>query len=897
MDLVGTLLVFYAVSTGLASAQSTCANVNCQNGGTCFSAADPSSSVPFFCQCQPSYRGTFCETAVEDETPSTVSCADIVCQNGGICFSADDPSTTVPFVCLCQPPYGGTYCETVIQQPSSTTAAPRATAELCTSEPCRNGATCVDSTEPDRATFLCLCAPGFVGYFCDREDTGTGDCEPNPCLNDGLCDPTPFAISGFTCDCQHGFFGDRCQNSVSVSYDGCASSPCQNEGRCINQYETEDYYCDCLSGYSGRHCEVTGPCVGDPCQNGGTCFEETLVAPGYQCVCSASFYGDNCTEEVQENPCSPNPCINGLCFRLEQAAAMTTSRLFFCQCQPGFTGTTCQHEDPCYSDPCENDAECRNALVGGNADLVIGFWCQCTPDFVGRTCSVPAPCSSNPCLNDAECIDVRGVDDPVFEEELVSYTCNCLDGWMGQHCEFLLPTPAPLIRVRTVVRADLALLALLVTARAVIPERLVNILNGALCLNQGSDYSCTCSSGTMGTNCEIQSVCYSSPCQNGGTCYLSEDTTAYVCLCASDFQGDYCEERMVEVGVSPSSTPSTATRPHEDQCSSYPCAEGSTCVLDGPDPYGVYTSMCLCPDGFTGVTCAVELPRQESTQAPSFSHRVSNTQPADKAPCSSDPCLNGGTCADSAELFVCLCPTFYVGEQCQTDIRDCSYNGDIFREGQSRNNGCGKCPVAGHIYMNNETWTNDCNTCFCQNGAIVCTNIDCSTVCLFEGRFYNIGEQRDNHCSTCLCQFGRWYCADIENCVDNSCMYGSTAFDEYSIRPQHCNLCTCERSTWSCTTSSCDDYYFKTEVNRRYFLGAEQLRDIKLSSGGDIDFMPFQFSIVKNSSQDISPVAVRNDIESKQLTTQDSLASSPPVSPAERSRSIPAHFRFKNPYV
>ncbi|XP_071484036.1 uncharacterized protein [Diadema antillarum] len=777
MNLVRTLWVFYAVSAGLASAQNTCANVNCQNGGTCFSAADPSSSVPFFCQCQPSYRGTFCETAVEDETPSTVSCADIVCQNGGICYSADDPSTTVLFVCLCQPPYGGTYCETVTQQPSSTTAVPRASAELCTSEPCKNGATCVDSTEPDRETFLCLCAPGFVGYFCDREDTGTGDCEPNPCLNDGLCDPIPFAISGFTCDCQHGFFGDRCQNSVSVSgYDGCASSPCQNEGRCINQYETEDYYCDCLSGYSGRHCEVKGPCVGDPCQNGGTCFEEALVAPGYQCVCSASFYGDNCTEEVQENPCSPNPCINGLCFRLEQEAAMTTSRLFFCQCQPGFTGTTCQHGDPCYSNPCENDAECRNALVGGNADSVIGFWCQCTPDFIGRTCSVPVPCSSNPCLNDAECVDVRGVDDPVFEEEQVSYTCNCLDGWMGQNCEVQVPVsdtcssdpcqnggscrpnsagftcdcPSGYSGTTCQYLDPCLSNPCLNGGKCYISELGSSYFcfcpttytgnecryhepclsepcqNGALCLNQGSDYSCTCSSGTMGTNCEIQSVCYSSPCQNGGTCYLSEDTTAYVCLCASDFQGDYCEERRVEVGVSPSSTPSTTARPLEDQCASYPCAAGSTCVLDGPDPYdGVYSAMCLCPDGFTGVTCAVELPRQESTQAPSFSHRVSNTQPT-KAPCSSDPCLNGGTCADSAELFVCLCPTFYVGEQCETDVRDCSYNGDIFREGQSRDNGCGscvcqngdwectssncECPVAGHIYMNNETWTNDCNT-------------------------------------------------------------------------------------------------------------------------------------------------------------------------------------------
>ena len=35
--------------------------------------------------------------------------------------------------------------------------------------------------------------------------------------------------------------------------------------------------------------------------------------------------------------------------------------------------------------------------------------------------------------------------------------------------------------------------------------------------------------------------CASSPCQNGGQCFMNGDDTAYTCLCTSDFAGMNCE--------------------------------------------------------------------------------------------------------------------------------------------------------------------------------------------------------------------------------------------------------------------------------------------------------------------------------------------------------------------
>ena len=60
--------------------------------------------------------------------------------------------------------------------------------------------------------------------------------------------------------------------------------------------------------------------------------------------------------------------------------------------------------------------------------------------------------------------------------------------------------------------------------------------------------------------------------------------------------------------------------------------------MDGIDDYN-----CTCLQGFTGKNCELDLDE-----------------------CSSNPCLNGGTCQDRTNGFKCICP---VGTSGKDDFR------------------------------------------------------------------------------------------------------------------------------------------------------------------------------------------------------------------------------------
>eukprot|EP00057_Strongylocentrotus_purpuratus_P013128 XP_011667602.1 PREDICTED: fibropellin-1 isoform X1 [Strongylocentrotus purpuratus] len=911
------------------------------------------------------------------------ACTNSPCQNGGICFLASNPSASIAFICTCPQDFEGPLCETAT---GSAPSPPVLANTPCSSGPCRNGATCINPTNPLSTTALCQCAPGYVGYTCDRLDTGKGDCDPNPCGDFGTCDPSPFALRGYSCQCIHGYTGANCELSLSGEYNGCGSSPCLNGAQCMNQYETYDYYCACASGYSGRHCEVEGPCVGKPCLNGGTCQEEAFASIGYICACTSEYFGENCSEAYQSNPCSPSPCMNeGSCFQLMESEVNQNLAPYFCFCPAGYVGSTCQNIDPCYSSPCMNKGTCTLIAPGGNEDMVQGFWCDCPSDFTGTTCSQPDPCSSNPCRNGATCMTVRDVFDPLFEDGSAGYMCDCDLGWAGVNCEEELP-------IYDACSSD-------------------PCLNGANCTAINSFYLCECADGFVGSNCQLIDPCSSNPCVNDGQCFISAQLNSFICQCAMPFMGQYCEIfyehpclsgpclnggsctfdiNVYECQCAPgflglqceSPDPCFPPQCQNDgvcwrnadatdflcqcasgytgmyceevqshptpimyHCESNPCEGDSTCELEGPDSSGNFYPMCLCPLGFTGVTCGIELPPTPKCQpnpclngggcTPSPSAHVGyicscqqgytgmncehtdvlpsdlpigteteipTVQTREIQPCQSNPCQNDGTCVDNDELFICLCPTFFVGPACATDIRDCSFGGQSFKDGDIRNEGCGECVcdnsewecttnvcecyADGNVYNNEDTWYEDCNTCSCQDGITLCTTIDCSSVCLHDGQLYDVGRQRNDRCSTCLCQFGRWYCAQLDDCVDNTCMYGSTPYEEGTIRPQHCNLCTCQQNDWQCTTSSCDMYpvvtqvtieldkaipagkesdfkdAFRTGMVQTFVIGNTQIQNMEIRpSNGSRTYL--QFSIVKNSSEEISVDVITEAIQTK----------------------------------
>ena len=92
------------------------------------------------------------------------------------------------------------------------------------------------------------------------------ECASMPCLNNGTCVDE---INRFTCNCTSGYTGAVCETSrivfkskidcwsffVCLDIDECASTPCQNDGTCVDGFD--GHTCLCITGYTGDVCETS----------------------------------------------------------------------------------------------------------------------------------------------------------------------------------------------------------------------------------------------------------------------------------------------------------------------------------------------------------------------------------------------------------------------------------------------------------------------------------------------------------------------------------------------------------------------------------------------------------------------------------------------------------------
>ena len=68
-------------------------------------------------------------------------------------------------------------------------------------------------------------------------------------------------------------------------------------------------------------------------------------------------------------------------------------------------------------------------------------------------------------------------------------------------------------------------------------------MNRGTCIQNGQGFSCNCLPGYTGNMCEVPTVCYANTCQNGASCTIASDGTAY-CQCPANFYGRYCEKQV-----------------------------------------------------------------------------------------------------------------------------------------------------------------------------------------------------------------------------------------------------------------------------------------------------------------------------------------------------------------
>jgi hypothetical protein len=178
-------------------------------------------------------------------------------------------------------------------------------------------------------------------------------------------------------------------------------------------------------------------------------------------------------------PCSSNPCNDGVCQENASPGGSETGKGITCQCNPGWGGAECTEKvDVCESRPCTHGAVCtsQNVAVGS----IVPYTCACQMGFTGDSCSDEI-CASSPCAH-GECSPTdRG-----------RYDCACTAGYQGGKCESAIdycnnPTNP--------------------------------CQNRARCRGSVGGYNCECRPGFYGDTCETE-VCASYPCLNGATVNL-----------------------------------------------------------------------------------------------------------------------------------------------------------------------------------------------------------------------------------------------------------------------------------------------------------------------------------------------------------------------------------------
>uniref|UniRef100_A0A672JH53 Delta-like protein n=1 Tax=Salarias fasciatus TaxID=181472 RepID=A0A672JH53_SALFA len=612
-------------------------------------------------------------------------CNTAICRQG---CSTEHGSCKEPGGCKCLYGWQGQYCDKCIPHPGcvhGTCVEPWQClcdtnwgGHLCdkdlnycgTHQPCLNGGTCIN-TGPDK--YQCTCAEGYSGSNCERAEHA---CLSNPCSNGGSCSETS---QGYECQCALGWSGPSC----SINVDDCSPNPCNHGGTCQDQ--VNGYKCHCPSQWTGKTCLIDINDCKDQCQNGGTCKD---LVNGYRCVCPPGFAGEHCERDIDE--CASSPCLNG-------GRCQDEVNGFQCLCVTGFSGNLCQLDiDYCSPNPCQNGAHCFNRAAD--------YYCACPEDYEGKNCShLKDHCRTTTCkVIDSCTVAVASNSTPGGERYISSnvcgphgrcrsqaggqFSCECQEGFRGTYCH---ESKAGFFWIYK--QNWLFLFYINDYDCSTNPCH-----NGGTCRDLVTDFFCECKNGWKGKTCHSrESQCDEATCNNGGTCHDEGDT--FQCKCSPGWEGTTCNIAK------------------NSSCLPNPCENGGTCVVTGE------SFTCVCKEGWEGPTC------------------TQNTND-----CSPHPCYNSGTCVDGDNWYRCECAPGFAGPDCRININECQSSpcalgstcideingyrclcppdrtGPHCQEGTKKS-----CSVNGHATPDGVKWGDDCNTCQCSNGKVICTKMWC----------------------------------------------------------------------------------------------------------------------------------------------------------------------------
>lgn len=198
--------------------------------------------------------------------------------------------------------------------------------------------------------------------------------------------------------------------------------------------------------------------------------------------------------------------------------------------------------------------------------------------------------------------------------------------------------------------------------------------------------------------------------------------------------------------------------------------------------------------------------------------------------CASDPCANGGACANDASGFTCTCAAGYAGATCADAIDECAAS--PCQHGGSCTDGVASytctCPT-GYTGPNCETLVDNCAAAPCENGG-TCTNAvggyTCACVPGFDGTKC---ETQIDDCAAAPCQNGGT-CHDelagysctcaagyagtncdvvVDHCAPGACQNGGTCVNEVNGFSCACapgyTGASCETEIDNCAANPCQN--------------------------------------------------------------------------------------------
>uniref|UniRef100_A0A5S6QXQ1 Protein crumbs n=1 Tax=Trichuris muris TaxID=70415 RepID=A0A5S6QXQ1_TRIMR len=500
------------------------------------------------------------------------------------------------------------------------------------------------------------------------------------------------------------------------SDDTCRSNPCQNGGSCTVTFN--DFYCHCVHGWLGKRCSVEHPCSLNPCPSDAQC---RLVPGSFDHACHRPITFTNASHSIVEMASSRR-------FTAEHVALKIRTRSVggrvLAVVQPTvpyaidvsfkanhlhltfFNGTDALHAN---GDAFLSDGQWHSLVIASSKGLLQALLDDHIVIQLDTAKSFAEMFARQTTLWHFGNFQNRSALVPV--EDVTSFVGCMQDISAGP--ELFLPITVPreerkrnrqeqLFRVVSESDVRMNCNGEPMCARAL-------CANGGSCRDLWNAYECVCPTGFAGSLCEVNiDDCQSVQCENGGTCV--DGVATYRCDCLPGWEGKRCELNIDEClsqpclngGLCvdkvdafhcicpPNFTDPTCSTPVYVDCSSDPCAEGSTCQ-NVPIDRDVVSFVCLCGPGFYGRHCELvknfcdgvyclhngtcrSLASQLTFHCdciPGYEGAYCETETNE---CLNAPCRNGGTCKNELNTFRCTCPDGWIGDTCEVDVDECLLN-------------------------------------------------------------------------------------------------------------------------------------------------------------------------------------------------------------------------------